>query len=237
MGGVTRTAGRRLPILLSELHGATQYVDPVVGPRRGWRFEKLVERTLLDRGFPVRAIAGGLEIFGTLPLSGLRHQIDAEISCRDAQVIGEWKAYQAPVPKNEVLLFKAKTDDIYEGFGARKPARPILRVFGMAGSGSAELRVYAARHGIALVERDLWPAPVLADPLLRWPDEISPSQADLRRLRYMFRPLQEIYRPAPNGRLTMPPRLSKVTAEALLATQRRWSQRLDALIGWQREAA
>jgi hypothetical protein len=224
-------------VLLSELHAAAQHVDPEPGPRRGFRFEKLVEESLLTRGFPVRAIAGGLEIFGTLPASGLRHQIDAEIVCREADVIGEWKAYRAPVPKNEVLLFKAKTDDIFEAMRIHGGSRPIYRVFGMAGNGSSELRVYAARHGIALVERDLWPAPVLADPLLRWPSGTAPSSGDLRRLHYLFRPLQKVYRPTPSGRLTMPRLLPDVTVEALLTTHRRWSARLDALIGWERDAA
>src|SRR5207253_5834 len=125
-------------------------------------------------------------------------------SCRDADVIGEWKAYSVAVPKNEVLLFKAKTDDIYEAMRGRRGARPVYRVFGMAGDASPSLRIYAARYGIALVERGCWPAPVLADPLLRWPQGTAPSDDDLRRLRYLYRPLQRVYRPTPDGGLSIP---------------------------------
>jgi hypothetical protein len=226
-GRVVRTGGRRLPVLLSALHAAAQYVDPEPGPKRGLRFERVVAEMLMGRGFPVRAVAGGVEIFGTLPLSGLRHQFDAEVSCRDADVIGEWKAYSSPVPKNEVLLFKAKTDDIYEGMRTRRGARPVYRVFGMAGEASSEVRAYAARYGIVLVEKGLWPAPVLTDPLLRWPRGAALSDGEVRRLRYLCRPLQAVYRPMPDGSLRMPAPLAPVTAEALLATQRRCRRRLN----------
>jgi hypothetical protein len=60
------------------------------------------------------------------------------------------------------LRFKGVTDDYYEAmtYGVRRSS--VLRVFGVAGETSVELRRYAARHGIALVERTRWPAPVLA---------------------------------------------------------------------------
>jgi hypothetical protein len=54
-----------------------------------------------------------------------------------------------------------------------------LRIFGVAGDASPNLRWYAARHGITLIERTRWPAPVLADPYLRWPTDA----AELARTR------------------------------------------------------
>lgn len=229
-GRVTRAGGRRLAVLLGELHAAAQYVDPEIGPRRGWNFERAIAKSLADRGFPVRAVAGGVEVFGTLPLSGLRHQIDAEIACRDADVIGEWKAYCGPVPKNEVLLFKAKTDDFYEAMVGRRARRPLYRFFGIAGDASDELRTYAARNGIGLIERSRWPAPVLADPYLNWPAGHAPGADDIRRLNYLCRSLQSVYKPGPHGSVFMPPPLPRATAEAVLATQDRWSARLDRLL-------
>lgn len=235
MDRVVRPGGRRLPVLLGELHGLAQLVDEEPGPRRGFRFERRVANGLAECGFPVRMIPGGVEIFGVLAASGLAHQIDAEILCTDAQVIGEWKAYRAPVPKNEVMLFKAKTDDIYDSLCAVAGRRPVVRVFGMAGDASPALRVYAARHGIGLVERSRWPSAVLSDPLMKWPRGAGPSQDDLRRLRYLSRPLQRVQRVVPSVGTILAPPLSQVTAEALLATHDRWSRRLDGIAGLRRE--
>jgi hypothetical protein len=235
MGRVVRPGGRRLPVLLGELHGLAQLVDEEPGPRRGLRFERRIADGLAACGFPVRVIPGGVEILGVLAASGLAHQIDAEIPCSDAQVIGEWKAYRAPVPKNEVMLFKAKTDDIYDTLCAVAPHRPVVRIFGMAGDASPALRVYAARHGIGLVERTRWPSAVLADPLMRWPRDSEPSHDDLRRLRYLCRPLQRVHRVVPGVGTVLAPPLSHVTAEALLATHDRWSRRLDQIAGLRRE--
>ena len=235
MGRVTRPGGRRLGVMLGELHGLAQLVDPEPGPRRGVRFERHVADGLAAAGFPVRMVPGGLEICGVLPASGLAHQIDADIACTDAHVIGEWKAYRAPVPKTEVMLFKAKTDDIYDTMSDPPPRRPVLRVFGMAGDASPALRTYAARHGIALVERTRWPTPVLADPLMHWPEGTGPTREELRRLRFLCRPLQQVYCSTPGVGIVLAPPLSKVAAEALIATHNRWSRRLDALTGIRRE--
>src|SRR3954454_23363926 len=96
-----RVGGLRLAVLCDRLFRVAQEVDPMSGPSRGRRFELRVERELEARGFPVRAVAGGIEILGTLPASGMSHQIDAEAWCRECDVIGEWKSYQSPVPKND----------------------------------------------------------------------------------------------------------------------------------------
>ena len=66
----------------------------------------------------------------------------------------------------------------------------------MAGDASPQLRWYAARHGIVLVERTRWPAPVLGDPLLRWPPGDGPDEIDRQRLACLSRPLRSI----PNSR-------------------------------------
>ena len=161
-----------------------------------------------------------------LPASGLRHQIDAEIMCRDAEVIGEWKAYRGPVPKNELLRFKAVTDDLYDAMASRPPRRPVLRLFGVAGDASPQLRWYAARHGIALVERSRWPAAVLADSLVRWPPGDGPGEIDRQRLAWLCRPLQQVYARLADGRLVLPRRLPDSAVEALLGIHDRWSERL-----------
>jgi hypothetical protein len=218
---------RRFPVLCAELYRlAIDEDDPGWGPERGWRWERRIAEGLAARGFSARAIAGGVEIYGVLPASGLRHQIDATITCRDAEVIGEWKAYRGAVPKNEVLRFKAVTDDVYDAMTTRPPRRPIFRLFGVAGDASAELRWYAARHGITLVEQSRWPAPVLADDRVPWPAGEGPSEVDRSRLAWLSRPLQAVYRRLSDGSLVVPPRLADATVEALLAIQDTWSDRL-----------
>lgn len=196
------------------------------GPDRGWRWEARLADTLTRRGYPVESFPGGVRVFGVLPASGLRHQTDAALTCSDAQVIGEWKSYAGAVPKNELLRFKATTDDLYDSLAVRLPSQPVLRLFGVAGNVSRELRWYAARHGITLVDRCRWPAPVLADPALPWPPDSGPTATDRRRLSWLSRPLQEVYPQLPDGSLRLPRPLPDPAVEALLSLQDRWSDRL-----------
>jgi hypothetical protein len=222
--------GRRFPVLCRDLYLLAQELDPVPGPARGWRWERQIAEALFLRGFPVRSVSGGLEVHGSVPASGLRHQIDAEIGCRDALVIGEWKAYSRPIPKNEVLRFKAVSDDIYETMSAQPPRMAFMRLFGAAGDASYELRRYAARHGIALVERSRWPAPVLADSELRWPARMAPTDYDRRRLAWLCRPMQRVLRRQPDGSLLMPRPPREPAIDALLALHDWWSQRLSDIL-------
>jgi hypothetical protein len=227
---VRLAGGRRFPVLCRDLHLLAQELDPLPGPERGWRWERRIAEGLFLRGFPVRSVAGGLEVHGAIPASGLRHQIDAEIGCRDALVIGEWKAYSGAVPKNEVLRFKAITDDIYETMSGRPPRMALMRLFGSAGDASYELRRYAARHGIALVERGRWPAPVLADSELRWPSQMAPSEGDRRRLAWLCRPMQRVLSRQPDGSLLLPRPPAERAIDALLALQDHWSERLSEIL-------
>lgn len=200
------------------------------GPARGWRWEERIADTLAFRGYPVDAVPGGVRVFGAIPASGLRHQTDAALSCTDVHVVGEWKSYAGQVPKNEVLRFKAATDDLYDALARRPPRRPVFRLFGVGGDVSSQLRWYAARHGITLVERSRWPAPVLADPELDWPVGTAPMEADQRRLKWLSRPLQQVYPQLPDGSLRLPKPLAPPAVEALLSLQDRWSVRLWSLL-------
>ena len=224
------TRGRRFADLCRDLYTLAQDVAfndiAIRGPARGWRWESRIADTLAHRGYPVEAMPGGVRVFGAVPASGLRHQTDAALSCVDAHVIGEWKSYTGPVPKNELLRFKAATDDLYDTLARRLPRQPVLRLFGVGGDVSPQLRWYAARHGITLVERSRWPAPVLADPELSWPDGTAPAGPDQRRLGWLSRPLQHVYPQLPDGSLRLPPPLPTPAVEALLALQSRWSARL-----------
>ena len=150
------------------------------GPARGHQWEQRVAEYLAHHGLPVEALPGAFMVLGHASLSGLPHQIDGTIGCTDALVIGEWKAHQGSIPKNELLRFKAATDDYFMALGSAGPRRPVMRVFGGTGGASDELRAYGVLHGITLIEPTRWPAPVLASDDLLWQDQhsVGPSPSD-----------------------------------------------------------
>jgi hypothetical protein len=218
--------GRRFSTLCQDLFALAQVLDESRGPERGWHWEARIADCLGRQGYPVELMPGGVRVFGVVPASGLRHQTDAAISCVDAHVIGEWKAYVGPVPKNEVLRFKAATDDLYDSLVEFRPRLDVLRLFGVAGDASEELRWYAARHGICLVERSRWPAPVLADLRIPWGEEAGPGRIDRERLMWLSRPLQRVYPRMQDGWLRLPRRLPDAAVESLLQIHDHWSDRL-----------
>lgn len=212
--------------LCRDLFLLAQDPDDGVGPERGRRWEAEIAAELGLQGYPTECLPGGIRVFGILPASGLRHQIDATIECTDAHVIGEWKSYRGPVPKNEVLRFKAATDDLYEALIGYRVRWPIIRMFGVRGDASRELRWYAARHGITLIERSRWPAPVLADVGLSWPLADGPGGIDRGRLAWLSRPLQSVHRQAPDSSVRLRRPLPEAAVQSLLELHDRWSDRL-----------
>jgi hypothetical protein len=79
----------------------------------GRAFERRVERHLVATGVRPVGVFSGVQSLGSHSLSGLYHQIDATGRTREAVVIGEWKAYRSGIPKNDLLRFKAATDDYW----------------------------------------------------------------------------------------------------------------------------
>ena len=105
----------------------------VSGPRRGSVWERRVADYLAYRGVHSEVLPGGYSVFGHASLSTLRHQVDGAIGCSDALVIAEWKAFKGTLPKNELLRFKAATDDYFMALGNQTPVRPVIRIFGGTG--------------------------------------------------------------------------------------------------------
>jgi hypothetical protein len=214
--------------------------DPLAeaGQRRGTAWENRVADHLAMRGLPVEAMPGGCRIFGHASLSGLVHQIDGTIACPDALVIGEWKAHRGLIPKNEVLRFKAATDDFYMVMAGAIPAAPVMRVFGGAGRATRELRSYAALHGITVIDPEHWPAPLVAADRLGWPEQHrqAPSADDRRTLAWLSRPMQQVLTPMAGGAFLAPPAPSASRIAAALDLQDHWSARLwdaaDSDHGW-----
>lgn len=198
------------------------------GPARGHQWEQRVAEYLAHHGVPVEALPGGFTVLGHASLSGLPHQIDGTIGCTDALVIGEWKAHRGPIPKNELLRFKAATDDYFMALGSAGPRRPVMRVFGGTGGASGELRAYGVLHGITLIEPTRWPAPVLASDDLLWQDQhsVGPSPSDRKSLAQAFRPLQDVLIPQAGGGFLVPRPLSRAQISATLLLHQLWSDRL-----------
>ena len=234
MDGLARyRSRRRFADLCRELYALSQHylaARPQSPADRGRRWEALIADVLSARGFPVESVPGGVRVHGVLPASGLQHQTDAAVTCSDALVIGEWKSYVGTVPKNEILRFKAVTDDLYVAMSDHPPRRAVYRLFGVAGDASDATRWYATRHGIALVERSRWPAPVLSDPLLRWPAGDGPNEIDRRRLAWLSRPLQAVYPRMSDGSLRLPRRLPGPAVDALLRLHDYWSDRYWSVV-------
>jgi hypothetical protein len=198
-------------------------------PPRGFRWEQRIAEYLGRAGTWAEALPGGYSVLGHISMSGLAHQVDAVLECPDAFVIGEWKANAGVMAKNEMVRFKAVTDDYFMSLGHAGRKRPIMRVYCGTGTASDSLRAYAALHGIVLIEPLRWPAPVLAaDSSMIWRNDslLGPSTNDQRRLAWLSRSLQSTLVPQPGGGFLVPPPLSASAINAVLRLQDYWSDRL-----------
>lgn len=189
----------------------------------GFAFERRVRTHLQSASMP-----HGLDfrVLGRHTLSGLYHQIDEQTMCDQALVVGEWKAHTGNMPKNELLRFKAATDDYWLGGGA-DTSLPVVRVFGGTGSATEKLQRYAACWGIVLITPQYWPVPALCDPSLLWGpgDLTAPTGAELQALAALVRPMGSLLKPQPDGSWTVPalPMTAQITGS--LELWRKWSDR------------
>lgn len=199
-----------------------------VGAERGRVWEDAVTKRLAERGIPVESVPGGYRVLGFMAQSGLAHQVDSTLACSDAIILAEWKAYHGALPKNDLLRFKVATDDYFMAFGAAGLSKPVFRLFGGIGEASFELRRYAALHGIALIERDRWPLPILASTEFSWPcNHIDgPSGNEQRALAWAVRPMQRAICPHPPGGFLVPRFPSLARIDFVLHLHEHWSDQL-----------
>jgi hypothetical protein len=171
---------------------------------------------------------GGSSILGHAALSGLLHQVDATAAVQDAIVIGEWKAYRSAIPKNELLRFKAVSDDFYLALGRVVPRTPLVRLFGGPGRYGEDLRRYAAQNGVLLIDPDRWPVTVLTANLTMWSRAgmTPPSLSERRLLAGLFRPMQKVMQPLRDGSFRVLPAHSRSQLDSALMCQDHWSERL-----------
>ncbi len=189
----------------------------------GFGFERLVRSHLDGRGMPN---SSGFRVFGQHSLSGLYHQIDEQTRCEQVHVVGEWKAYRGRIPKNDLLRFKAVTDDYWMSPEAQHRV-PVVRIFGGTGTVTDAMRVYAAQWGIVLVTPDRWPIPVLCHDRLVWSvgDSDTPSVTSRRALASLVQPMNRILVPGPRGGWTIPALTSAGNLKSRLAL---WSSLSEA---------
>ncbi len=190
----------------------------------GRAFERRVERHLVASGVRPVDVFSGVRSLGSQSLSGLYHQIDATGRTLEAVVIGEWKAYRGSIPKNDLLRFKAATDD-YWLRQYRYAASPVIRVFGGTGYVTPALRRYAAQWGICLVTPDRWPAPLLSSDTAIW-TSIAPDRLARRYLAWLARPLNAVCVPEPGGSWRIPRPAPDATIDHFLALHDRWSEEM-----------
>lgn len=190
---------------------------------QGAAFERRIRGHLDALGLPN---TGGFRVFGRRSMSGIYHQIDEQTSCANALVIGEWKAYQGQIPKNDLLRFKAATDDYWLASASRL-STPVIRVFGGTGTVTEAMRVYAAQWGIALVTPRTWPVPALCDQDVVWsPDGVAgPGASDARTLASLVRSLDRVLAPQNDGSWRIPPVASEAEVRARLRVWDHWSER------------
>ena len=198
------------------------------GPVRGRLWEQRVADHLASHGVPSEPLPGGYSIFGHVSMSTLKHQIDGTLECSDAIVIGEWKAFKDKLPKNELLRFKAATDDYFMALGSDAPSRPVIRIFGGIGEATDAIRAYAYLHGIALIERGRWPVPVLIankafNPASDYP---GPGAADRKHLGWAVRPMQRVLVSQVDGSFVFPKPPEKARIQAMLSLHDHWSDAL-----------
>lgn len=193
---------------------------------RGTQWERQVAGYANALGLASETQPGGCSFLGRSSLSGLAHQLDAVLGCRDAIVIGEWKAHHGTIPKNELLRFKAVSDDYYLSLGAHVPGWPILRLFGGTGVITTELRRYGALWGITLIDPDWWPAPVLASARTVWPGPGDPHPVDRRQLMWLTRPLQRTLRRQPDGSYRLAALPARPRVDAIIGLHAHWSDEL-----------
>lgn len=194
------------------------------GAGDGRAFERRVQRHLAMTGVRPVDVFSGVRSLGSQSLSGLYHQVDATGRTRDAIVIGEWKSYRGSIPKNDLMRFKAATDD-YWLRQHRYATSPVIRIFGGTGSVSRTLRRYAAQWGICLITPDRWPAPLLAAETTTW-GMASPDRLARRYLAWLARPLGTVCVPQSGGGWLIPKPPTDASLDHFLNLHDRWSEEL-----------
>ena len=193
-------------------------------PGDGRRLEQAVRDMLVSRRLRSDHVPGGYSLLGIGSASGWCHQMDVEAHLDDAVLVVELKAYRGTLPKHDLLQFVAATDDLFAGQYSYPGRLPVLRaIAGTFATHEAE-RIYAAMHGVLLVEPTIVPAVILALPSLSLPSELTGlSDAERQAVQSMTRPIRDQLR---SQSRVAGPGLQRVAFRFGVQAQAQWSARL-----------
>lgn len=194
----------------------------------GLAWERRLAAYFAERGVRTDPLPGGTTVLGHTALSGIGHQVDSVVAAADGYVIAEWKAHRGSIPKNELLRFRAVSDDYVQGLGRDAPRKPLVRMFGGPGAYRTEVRRYAALHGILLIDTDRWPIPVLVADSAIWRQVglAQPSALERRSLASLVQPVQDVLQLQRDGSYRIPRPPSRLQLDSLLDLHEHWSDRL-----------
>lgn len=131
------------------------------GAARGRGFEAALYRFCGRWGLRLSERAGARTLRGVRSASGLRHESDGVIAAPDATVHIETKHLTGEVSKADLMIFNQKgLDHILTG-DKQVCRRPLYRMLLSGSPLSHEARRFALAWGIAVVEPDRLPLPLL----------------------------------------------------------------------------
>lgn len=131
------------------------------GPARGRAFEAALYHFCELYDLRLSERAGSCTFLGVRSASGLRHESDAVIAAPAVTIHVEVKHLAGQVSKDDLMLFNQKGLDFLMAGDPQICRRPLYRVFLSGSSLSREARKFAIAWGIAVVEPDWLPLPLL----------------------------------------------------------------------------
>lgn len=163
------------------------------GLPEGRMWERAVGRLLYRPGLVRRQHAGLTTLFGSRPMSGCGHEIDAAASGWSGCLLFECKALREGISKSDIATFHLKTIDFYLGQLDIASGDQWWRIVVSASPVSNAIRALCFRLGIVLCDPMRFPLPVLlraaAHPM---GDEVLPVVKLRELLRLGERPCQQM---------------------------------------------
>lgn len=170
-----------------------------LGAERGRRFERLFFDLCDSRGVPLAERAGARTVAGQPSASGLNHEVDGATKSPTCTTHWELKHLSCEVPKNDLLVFNSKGIDFLQGSTALIATMPMKRFLLTGTTVRPDCRRYAVLWGIAVIEPDRLPLPLIYEAVARGAcDALTPVErhAILTMTPWGARPLQSALRDA-----------------------------------------
>jgi len=137
------------------------------GSERGRNFENLFYNLCERRGIHLSEKAGSTSLAEQHSASGLRHEVDG--GTRDVTCVTHWelKHLTTKLEKNELLIFNSKSLDFLQGSSQFYAKIPMNRFLLSGYNIRDDCRHYAALWGIAVIEPQRLPLPLIYEATAR----------------------------------------------------------------------